>query len=69
MNSEDLNLGIKERLKATEYSYMTKEELLTILEKIDFIAVERCNVELITGYIYDASEDKITTRTKTINIY
>ena len=69
MNDEELNLGVKERLKTPENSYMSKEELLTILEKIDFIAVERCNVELITGFIYDASEDKITTRTKTINIY
>ena len=69
MNDEELNLGVKERLKVAENSYMTKEELLTILEKIDFIAVERCSVELITGYIYDASEDEITTRTKSINIY
>ena len=61
-------IDIAENLKVTVNSYMSKEELLTILEKINFKAVESCNIDLITDFIYDESNDKIETRTKNINI-
>ena len=52
----------------TENSYMSKEEFLTILEKMDFKAVNCCSITLITDFIYNSSTDKIETRSKNITI-
>lgn len=61
-------IDVAERLKTTINSYMSKEELLAILEKINFVAIESCNLDLITDFIYNASEDEIERRTKNITI-
>lgn len=66
--SEYNEIDVKERLKIVENSYMSKEELLTILEEINFKAIESCNLNLITDFVYDSSMDKITTRSMSINI-
>ena len=66
--SECNEIDVEKKKKKTINSYMSKEELLTILEKINFKAVESCSIYLITDFIYDSSDDKITTRTKNINI-
>ena len=42
-----------------EKSYVTKEELLKILETLDFICVESCDLFLITGFIR-TEDGKIT---------
>lgn len=66
--SEYNEIDVAEKLEKTINSYMSKEELLTILEKMNFKAVESCSIYLITDFIYDSSDDKITTRTKNIDI-
>lgn len=65
---KDINTDVIERLEITINSYMSKEELLIILEKINFKAIESCNLDLITDFVYNASEDKIERRTKNISI-
>ena len=66
--SEYNEIDVKERLQITENSYMSKEEFLTILEKMDFKAVNCCSITLITDFIYNSSTDKIETRSKNITI-
>lgn len=66
--SEYNEIDIEERLKIAIFSYMSKDELLAILEKIDFKAIESCNLSLITDVVYNSSTDKIETRTKSISI-
>ena len=61
-------LDLVERLNTTINSYMSKEELLTVLEKINFKAIESCNLYLITDFVYKANEDKIEIRSININI-
>ena len=51
-----------------EKSYLTKEELLKMLETIDFICVEQCKLDLITGFI-TTENDKIKPLSKTIEFY
>lgn len=51
-----------------EKSYLTKEELLKILETTDFICVEQCKLDLITGFII-TEDDKIKPLSKTIEFY
>lgn len=64
----EINTDVKERLQITENSYMSKEELLAILEKLNFKAIESCSLNLITDFIYDSEKDKIETRTKSISV-
>lgn len=66
--SEYNELDVAERLKITINSYMSKEEFLTILQEINFKAIDTCNLELITDFIYNSNEDKIEKRSMNINI-
>lgn len=66
--SEYNELDVAERLKITINSYMSKEEFLTILQEINFKAIDTCNLELITDFIYNSNEDKIERRSMNINI-
>lgn len=66
--SEYNEIDIAERLKTTINSYMSKEEFIKILEEINFIAVESGSLNLITGFLYNKSEDKIEKKVKGIGI-
>lgn len=66
--SEYNEIDVAERLKVTINSYMSKEELLSVLEQINFKAIESCNIDLITDFVYNSREDKIEKRSKNINI-
>ena len=39
-----------ERMENIRKSYVTKEELLNLIRDIDFILVNSCELELITGF-------------------
>lgn len=53
---EELN-----NIEEIKKSYITKEELLTFLNTIDFIGVKDLDIELITGYKYLISDKGIKT--------
>lgn len=50
-------------------SYLTKEEFIELLKLIDFKAVKRCDIDLITGMIINTDEKEEKILSKTINIY
>ena len=66
--SEYNEMDVAERLKVIINSYVSKEEFLTILEQINFKAIENCNLDLITDFVYNSREDKIEKRSKNISI-
>ena len=46
-----------ERMEIIRKSYVTKEELLNLITDIDFILVNSCELELITGFEIKKSDD------------
>lgn len=57
-----------ERIFEIEKSYMTKEEIISLLQNIEFLGVERCDIRLITGYIADYKTGEVKTLSKNIEI-
>lgn len=51
-----------------EKSYLTKEELINMLNNIDFVSVKKCEIELITGFIINCENNDIRPLTKNIEI-
>lgn len=51
-----------------EKSYMSKEELINLLQSIDFERIKECSLELITGFIINFETNEIKPLTKNINI-
>lgn len=51
-----------------EKSYLTKEELINMLNNIDFVSVRKCEIELITGFIINCEDNNIRPLTKNIEI-
>lgn len=47
----------KEDIELSKKSYVTKEELLEMITKIDFIAVKTMSLYAITGYHINISRD------------
>ena len=52
---EEIDIDLSNSIEAN--SYIKKEELMNMLENIDFIAVREADLSLITGFI--ATEDEI----------
>ena len=50
---------IQNKMFEIEKSYLTKEELINMLNNIDFVRVEECDLKLITGFICDYEEVKL----------
>lgn len=46
-----------EKLENIRKSYVTKEELLKLINDIDFILVNSCDLELITGFELKKDKD------------
>ena len=49
-------------------SYLKKDELLKILNDMDFIGVKECNMYLITGFIINAKNKEFKVLTKNVSI-
>ena len=60
-------MDVKEKEFLIEKSYLTKEELIEILQKIDFSNVNNASLDLITGFIIN-DEGDIKSLSKRIEI-
>lgn len=49
-------------------SYLTKNELIAILNNISFKAIKRADLELITSYIIGENQETLQLLTKNISI-
>lgn len=58
----------QQKIFEIEKSYIKKEELINLLNNIDFIGVKKCDLELITGFIADFSSGEVKPLTKNIEI-
>ena len=63
-----MNKEVETKKYEIEKSYLTKEELINMLNNIDFISVKKCEIELITGFIINCEENNIRPLTKNIEI-
>ena len=59
---------IQNKMFEIEKSYLTKEELINMLNNIDFVRVEKCDLKLITGFIYDYAESEVRPLSKSIEL-
>ena len=59
---------IQNKIFEIEKSYLTKEELINMLNNIDFVRVEECDLKLITGFICDYAEDEVRPLSKRIEL-
>ena len=59
---------IQNKIFEIEKSYLTKEELINMLNNIDFVRVEKCDLKLITGFICDYAEDEVRRLSKRIEL-
>lgn len=50
-------------------SYISKEKFISMINELDFICIEECDIRCITGFVYDGNENKVTTRSYKINIF
>ena len=63
-----MNKEVENKKYEIEKNYLTKEELINMLNNIDFISVKKCEIELITGFIINCEENNIRPLTKNIEI-
>ena len=59
---------VRTKMFEIEKSYITKEEFINMISNIDFERVKRCELSLITGFIYNGDEDEIETLFKRIEL-
>ena len=59
---------IQDKMFEIEKSYLTKEELINMLNNIDFVRVEKCDLKLITGFICDYAEGEVKPLSKRIEL-
>ncbi|MDD7757757.1 MAG: hypothetical protein PUJ51_25205 [Clostridiales bacterium] len=59
---------IQNKMFEIEKSYLTKEEFINMLNNIDFVRVERCDLNLITGFICDYAEGEVRPLSKRIEL-
>lgn len=64
----DKMLKEDQRIRECKESYFTKEEFMAFLNNTNFKYVQKCYMELITGFRYIAKEDRINSLYKTIDI-
>lgn len=50
-------------------SYMTKEEFIKMIESLRFTHIKEYDIDLITGFEYNAEENKTNTRGYNIKYY
>ena len=65
LTSEEKKLMVEERQK----SYLSKEELITLLTNLDFKYVESLRCELITSMIFDGEKGVLRNLTKHLEFY
>ena len=51
-----------------EKSYISKEEFINIINNIEFIGINKCDMELVTGCIIDTENKEIKPVYKSIEI-
>ena len=59
---------IQNKMFEIEKSHLTKEELINMLNNIDFVGVEKCDLKLITGFICDYAEGEVRFLSKRIEL-
>lgn len=59
---------IQNKMFEIEKLYLTKEELINMLNNIDFVRVEKCDLKLITGFICDYAEGEVRPLSKRIEL-
>ena len=60
MNVENKEFeNLQKRVEGCSNSYITKEDFLKMMETLKFTHIEYANIQLITGYLYDAKDDSI----------
>ena len=59
---------IQNKMFEIEKSYLTKEELINMLNNIDFVRVEKCDLKLIAGFICDYAEGEVRPLSKRIEL-
>ena len=59
---------IQNKMFEIEKSYLTKEELINMLNNIDFVRVEKCDLKLITGFICGYAEGEVRPLSKRIEL-
>ena len=59
---------IQNKMFEIEKSYLTKEEFINMLNNIDFVRVERCDLKLITSFICDYAEGEVIPISKRIEL-
>lgn len=59
---------IQNKMFEIEKSYLTKEELINMLNNIDFVRVEKCDLKLITGFICNYAEGEVRPLSKNIEL-
>lgn len=55
-----------EKINEVQKSYISKEEFIDMISRIDFLAVRRCDISLLTGFL--PVDDNIKELSKTIEI-
>lgn len=68
MNKEIKNRDFINEFKWKVDSYLTKDELIAILNNISFKAIKRADLELITSYIIGENQETLQLLTKNISI-
>lgn len=68
ISTEQIDNNFFEECKCKLDSYMSKEELLSIINNIDFMKVKFANLELITGCITDNKTKEFKILSKNITI-
>ena len=66
---EDEKIDITKIAEPKIISYMSKEEFITMLSNFHFTHIKDYEINLITGFEYDAKEDELHTRGYFIRYY
>ena len=59
---------IQNKMFEIEKSYLTKEEFINMLNNIDFVRVESCDLKLITSFICDYVKGEVRPLSKRIEL-
>lgn len=63
-----MNKDLETKKFEIEKSYITKEEFINIINNIEFIAIKKCDLDLVTGFILHIEDEEVTPLYKTINL-
>lgn len=52
-----------------EKKYIKKEQFVEMLQNLDFVAIERANIDFITLYMMDVEEDSVEPKGFRLELY